>query len=63
MNTDASFEAAQLASLGRNGTPEEIAHLVSFLISNKASFITGTTIVADGGYTCVDYIMKKEAGL
>ena len=63
MNTDASFEAAQLASLGRNGTPEEIAHLVSFLISNKASFITGTTIVADGGYTCVDYIMKKEAGI
>ncbi len=62
MNTDASFEAAQLASLGRNGTPAEIAQLVSFLISPKASFITGTTMVIDGGYTGVDYIMKKEAG-
>ena len=63
MNTEASFEAAQLASLGRNGTPEEIAQLVSFLISDKASFITGTTMIVDGGYTGVDYIMKKEAGI
>jgi 3-oxoacyl-[acyl-carrier protein] reductase len=61
MNTAVSSEAAQLASLGRNGTPEEIAQLASFLISDKAGFITGTTIIADGGYTCVDFIMKKEA--
>ncbi len=61
MNTDASFEAGELTSLGRNGAPEEIAQLASFLISDKACFITGTTVIADGGYTCVDYIMKKEA--
>lgn len=61
MNSPISQEAAALSSLGRNGEPSEIADLVSFLASSKARFITGTTIVADGGYTCVDYIMKKEA--
>jgi NAD(P)-dependent dehydrogenase (short-subunit alcohol dehydrogenase family) len=61
MNSPISKEAATLSSLGRNGEPAEIADLVSFLASSKAGFITGTTIVADGGYTCVDYIMKKEA--
>ncbi len=61
MNSPVSHEAAALASLGRNGEPSEIAEIVCFLASSKATFITGTTIVADGGYTCVDYIMKKEA--
>lgn len=63
MSTEESKEAAQLTPLGRNGKPEEVAELVSFLISNKASFINGAIIVIDGGYTNVDYIMKKEAGL
>ena len=61
MATESSMEAASLAPLGRNGTPEEVAEVVSFLISDKASFVDGATIIVDGGYTCVDYIMKKEA--
>ncbi|NPV38676.1 3-oxoacyl-[acyl-carrier protein] reductase [Brevinematales bacterium NS] len=36
-------------SLGRAGKPEEIASIVSFLVSSKASYITGTTIIVDGG--------------
>jgi 3-oxoacyl-[acyl-carrier protein] reductase len=35
--------------LGRFGTPSEIAQAVAFLASARASFITGTVMVADGG--------------
>ncbi|MEM9653998.1 MAG: SDR family oxidoreductase [Actinomycetota bacterium] len=35
--------------LGRFGTPEEIAAAASFLLSDEASFITGTELVVDGG--------------
>jgi 3-oxoacyl-[acyl-carrier protein] reductase len=40
--------AAETA-LGRIGQPKELAHLVAFLASGKASYITGTTILVDGG--------------
>jgi NAD(P)-dependent dehydrogenase (short-subunit alcohol dehydrogenase family) len=40
----------RVAPIGRYGTPEEIAELISFLCSPRASFITGAYIVADGGF-------------
>lgn len=35
--------------LGRMGRPEEIARVIAFLASDLASFMTGSTVVADGG--------------
>ncbi len=37
------------ALLGRAGTPEDIANLALFLASDESSFITGQTILCDGG--------------
>lgn len=55
-------ESKELTPLKRNAKPEEVAKLVSFLLSNKASFISGDIINIDGGLTVVDYTLYKEAG-
>lgn len=45
--------AAPFHLLGRVGDPEEVAQAVLFLCSDEASFITGTDIRVDGGYTAM----------
>ena len=44
---------AQTIPLGRLATPEEIANLVSFLCSDRNTYLTGQTIIIDGGYSCL----------
>jgi NAD(P)-dependent dehydrogenase (short-subunit alcohol dehydrogenase family) len=39
--------------LNRVGTPREVAHAILFLASDDASFITGTHLMVDGGYTAI----------
>lgn len=47
----AEARAAQVATvpLGRSGTPEEVASVVAFLLSDDAAYVSGVTILVDGG--------------
>ncbi|WP_173933001.1 glucose 1-dehydrogenase [Chelativorans sp. Marseille-P2723] len=44
-------QLAGLHPIGRLGTPEEVSALTCFLLSGRASFITGSYHLVDGGYT------------
>jgi 3-oxoacyl-[acyl-carrier protein] reductase len=51
LTTDLRRASEDDIPLGRWGRAEEIARLVALMASDEASYVTGTTIVADGGWT------------
>jgi len=46
-------EHATRAPIGRVAQPREIAEVIAFVASDRASFMTGSVVMADGGYTTV----------
>jgi 3-oxoacyl-[acyl-carrier protein] reductase len=58
-SSEREIEAGRNTPVGRPGTPEEVAAVIAFLCSAEASYITGQTIVVDGGNTMQEY---KGAG-
>jgi NAD(P)-dependent dehydrogenase (short-subunit alcohol dehydrogenase family) len=44
-------ELNQRQPVGRLGKPDEIAHLVLYLCSMEAAFVTGSVVTIDGGWT------------
>ena len=50
---DEATQSAMIATIpaGRMGQPDEVANVVAFLVSAESDYITGQTIVVDGGWT------------
>ena len=60
LRADAAERAAQGAALLRLGESDEVAALVTFLASDASNFITGETIVIDGGQMVGSPSFPKE---
>jgi 3-oxoacyl-[acyl-carrier protein] reductase len=61
--TERNLEAQELSPevpLGRPGEPEEVADLVAFVVSDSARYVTGTSLVVDGGLT--QQVVEQPAG-
>ena len=50
-NEEVKKQTIAMIPLARMGQPEDIANAVVFLASDKADYITGQTIIVDGGWT------------
>ena len=59
--TDEEAIAGENTPMGRSGEPREVAELIAFLASERASYITGRSIVVDGGNTIQEYKGPADA--
>lgn len=51
LTQDQRDELAKRYPLKRLGRPEDVAHAIIYLLSDASDWVTGTTLVIDGGYT------------
>jgi NAD(P)-dependent dehydrogenase (short-subunit alcohol dehydrogenase family) len=51
-NTEMLKTWLDMTPMGRMGQPSEIAAVILFLASDASSLLTGSVVLADGGYTC-----------
>lgn len=49
---DEALGDAQRVALRRKGKADEVAELISYLLSDGASYITGNAVSVDGGWQC-----------
>jgi len=57
-HAEAMAEVAAITPVRRIGTVEDVAECVAWLASDRASFLTGQTIVLDGGLTIVSPLAR-----
>jgi NAD(P)-dependent dehydrogenase (short-subunit alcohol dehydrogenase family) len=53
MSAEDREELESIHPVGRIGTPEDVATTATFLASDEAAFITGTSLLVDGGRSAV----------
>lgn len=58
--TEAEYQGGLNTPAGRSGTAEEVANMIVFLCSDKASYITGQDFIVDGGNTIQEYKGSSE---
>jgi len=59
-NSDIS-DSVEWTPMKRDGQASEVASVVSFFCSPDSSFVTGQTLIVDGGYGLVDPVIKNDS--
>jgi NAD(P)-dependent dehydrogenase (short-subunit alcohol dehydrogenase family) len=59
MVEESGLNLARMSAIGRTGRPEELAAVYAFMLSDKASYISGTNLMVDGGIVAAIHNIKR----